>query len=713
MSIEKMLRAKSIAVVGATDKPGSYGNFASVNALQSANGIKTYLVNRHGRNLFDQKSYFSLNDLPEVPDCIIICTPKNTVPDLLREAGELGVSGAIIIAAGYSEDGTPEGKAEEDKLRKIISNYDMSVMGPNCVGFVNNIDKFKLWGMAGTDFDLKSRKTGVACFANSGTMGIHSIATPYLSISYSFSMGNCAFLTMEEVLEYVLEQDDVHVIGMYLEGSRDPKRLLKCLERAAELEKPVVIHAAGMSAKGAESAASHTGNMASSRTVYDALFDKYGVILAENTDEYLCALNTLSVLKGELPEEAGFAAINSSGGENTVCADMCDKYGVPLPDLQPETVVKLRDILPVFATPSNPLDITSTTSAADELYLSVYETFASDPNIHGIIVTNDFAMPDEKALEMARVFGESMSERFARPIINFRKGKKALPVVVVPSLENLRDPEWRAKLAEYNVPILANSNVGYTVLGRICKYIKWKKQKHTLDNAVPDSSHAGKAIALTEYESKKLMKNAGLPVAKSFLVVSKEELREVLKDISMPLAMKISSPQIVHKTDAGGVRLNIKTDEEACEAFDGIMASCKAYNSEAELEGVLVEEMLKPGVEMLLGVVRDVKFGPMLMVGTGGTFAEVWEDVCLYPCPLGHEEAVRMIQALKGYKILKGYRGSPACDINALADTMVTLSDYAVENSESLKELDLNPVFVYENGKGCSVADAVVINYID
>ena len=712
MSIERMLNPRSIAVVGATEKQGSYGNFATVNALQSGENIKVYLVNKNGGVLFGKQAYKSLNDLPEVPDSIIICTPQVTVPGIIRQAGELGVSGAVIVAAGYSEEGTEKGRAEEEALREVISQYDIKVMGPNCIGFVNNVNKVKLWGMAGTDFDMNTRKTGIACFANSGTMGIHSIATPYLGISYSFSMGNCAFLAMEDILEYVVEQPEVRVIGMYLEGSRKPDKMLNCLKRAAELGKPVVIHAAGMSAKGAKAAASHTGNMASSKKVYEALFEKYGVILVENTDEYLCALNTLSVLGDNLPEKAGFAAINSSGGENTVCADMCDKYHVPLPDLEPETIEKLRQFLPEFATPRNPLDITSTTTAQDDMFVNVYKTLAADKNIYGIIITNDFAMPDKKTEEMARVFGESMNERFSRPVIRFRSGEGTVPMVVVPSIENLRDSKWRGELEKYHVPIMGNSSIGYNVLGKICKYIEWKKQQHTYENAVPLNKRiCSETRALTEYESKMLMKKAELPVGAFYMVKDKDELKKVLSKVNMPVAMKISSPQIVHKTDAGGVCLNISDINSAEAAFDSIMENCKKYAPGAVLEGVLVEEMLKPGVEMLLGVTSDIKFGSMLMVGMGGVAAEVWEDISLYPCPFGIEEAKRMIKSLKGYKLLNGYRGGTVYDIDALAEGMVKLSAYATENKEVLKELDLNPVFLYEKGKGCAVADAVVINY--
>lgn len=294
-NLERLIRPKSIAVVGGNDKMGSFGNFSMKNVMQNKGNVRYYVVNSRNETVCGLRAYKTLSDPPEVPDCIMICTPKSTVPELLTEAGELGVGAAIIVASGYDEDGTESGRRDAEKLGMIAEKYRMKVMGPNCTGFINNIDKIKLWGMGGTDFDMETRRTGVATFANSGTMALHSIGCPYLRISYAFSMGNCTYLSIEEVLEYILEDENVHVIGIYFEGTKDPARLLKCFARAEELDKPIVVHAAGISKKGAAAASSHTGNLASSKAVYEALFKKYGVIMVENTDEYLCALDALSI----------------------------------------------------------------------------------------------------------------------------------------------------------------------------------------------------------------------------------------------------------------------------------------------------------------------------------------------------------------------------------------------------------------------------------
>lgn len=713
MSIHHLIKPKSIAVIGATDKPGSFGNFAAVNACQNAGNVNVYLVNNKNDTVLGRKAYKSLADLPEVPDCIMVCTPKSTINGLITEAGEMGVKAAILVAAGYSEEGTEAGREATAELKKIVDHYGMKVMGPNCTGFVNNVDKIKLWGMGGTDFDMNTRKTGVAAFANSGTMAIHSISCPYLDISYSFSMGNCDFLSIEEILEEVVEDPEVHVIGIYLEGARNPGKLLECFARANELGKPVVIHAAGMSTKGAASAASHTGNMASSRRTYEAIFKKYGVIMVENTDEYLSTLNLMNLWHGNMPKHAKFSAFNSSGGENTVCADMAEKWGVPMYDFSPETIKKLKAVLPDYASPKNPLDETAQTNVDDNYRTHLYEIIADDPNVEAFIITSGFAEPNEKDRKMAEMFGRSMNDTQGIPIINYLDGEKALPMVVVPSTEDRRDNEWRVKFAEHRVPILPSSNTGYNVLGKVCRYIEDNRSMRTLEHAVPERKHGSSTIALTEIDSKQELREIGLPMPKQVIVKDKMNLAAAVADFNYPLVLKVSSPDIMHKTEAGGVKVGISSLEDAQNAYDQIIDSCLAYKPEANIEGILVQEMADPGTEMIVGVTSDAKFGPMLMVGMGGVFVEVFQDVAMYPCPLNKEEALEMIRSLKSYKLLTGYRGSKPCDVNALADLMVRVSRFAQEHKDEVKELDLNPVFVYPEGNGVSIVDALLIKYTD
>ena len=714
MDLSKLLKPKSIAVIGANEKAGSFGNYSAINALQNGGNVNVYFVNLKSPEVLGHKTYPTIKDLPEVPDCILIATPAKTCAALLEEAGRSGVKAAIIEAAGFSEEGTEEGKRAEEELIRIARKYDMAVMGPNCIGFVNNIDKVKLWGMAGTDFDMNVRKTGVAFFAQSGTMSIHAVSCPYIDVSYVFSMGNSTMVMVEDVMEYVLEEPEVRMLAIYLEGVRDGRRFMNCLKRADELGKPVVIHAAGMSKKGAAAAASHTGNIASSRGVYQAVCEKYGAILVESIDEFLCATNVLATWLDRMPKGSGISAINGSGGENAVCADLSELYDVPLPDFEEGTITALKELLPGFANPRNPLDITAITSDVYTVMMNVLTTVGDDKNVDAVICSiASFAEPNEKDIEQAKVFGESLNERYARPMIDYVKKPGAVPVLCIPMTEDRRDAQWRRKLQEAGIPILANSLIGYKVLGKICKYIEYKKVVHTLENAVPEQKHGEDTVSLSEADSKKELYALDLPIPKQSVVKTKEELKKAVSGMKYPLVLKVSSADILHKTEAGGVQLGIEDGHQAEKAFDEIMENCRTYKPDAVIDGILVQEQAEPGVEMILGITSDAHFGPMLMAGMGGVFVEIFKDAAMYPCPLNKEEALRMLQGLKAYKLLKGYRGSSPCDIEALTDVMVKLSRYAKDHRDEIKEMDLNPVFVYPEGQGVSIIDALIIKYKD
>lgn len=715
MSLEHLLRPKVIALVGASSKKASFGNFAAEALIRSQESAIVYFVNPKGEPILEKETYKSLADLPKVPDLVMLATNKNIVPALLTEAGEMGTKAAIVIAAGYSEGCNIEGKADEEVIAKIAEKYNIKVMGPNCTGFLNNIDKILPWATSGFDFDMKNRKTGAAIFAQSGTMATNAI-TSHLNISYVFSMGNSTFLSMEEVMEYVLEKERVDLLGIYLEGVKDPKRFINILRRAQELNKPVVIHAAGLSKIGARAAASHTGNLASTKAIYEAIFDKYNVIMVENQDQWISAMDVLSVWKDHMPKRANFSSMNTSGGETTLSADMCDKYGLNLPEFTPETTAKLRELLPEFGNPINPLDAVAGAGAEDADYLRV---IGKDPNID-IILTGTRAFPKGagRYASIASMFGitsDQYLDSAGKKLLDYLNEEDALPMAIMPTIEESRDERWRKILADKGVPILGTSDIGYYVMGRIAKYITNKNSniQRTTEDAVPEKTHSGESIILTEFDSKQELIEIGLPMPKQGIAETMEKLSAMIEDFVYPLVLKISSPDILHKTDAGGVKLNIKTKEEALAAFDSIIENCSKYNYEAKLEGVLVQEMANSGVEMIIGISSDKKFGPILMVGMGGVFVEVFKDVAMYPCPFGKDEAFKMIESLKSYKLLKGYRGSKPRDIDALADVMVKLSEYAAKNKDLVKEIDLNPVFVYPEGEGVSIVDAVLIKYAD
>jgi acetyltransferase len=456
--------------------------------------------------------------------------------------------------------------------------------------------------------------------------------------------------------------------------------------------------------------------MAASKAVYEAFYKKYGAIMVDCTDELYSAMYLLSAWAGHMPTGTNYSSFSSSGGENVNCTDMCEKHNISLPAFAPETVEKLKALLPPYAPVRNPLDMTGGVFSGftDDFQVNIMSAIGDDPNINAIIYKmHPFNVASVKDKGFEKIYGMSMNERYGNGLLHYAETKDAVPIVVIPNVEDARDFTWCEKLAENHIPVIGNSDLGFDTLRRVNRYIEERKIERSKEHCFPQKKHSGAGTALTELASKNALADYGLPIPIHRLVERKEELAAALSGMDYPIAMKISSPDIMHKTDAGGVALHIRDEKEAFAAFDSVMESCKRYRADAVLEGVIVTPMSPSGKEMILGVSNNPVLGPMLMVGMGGVFVEVFEDVALYPCPLGKQEALEMLSSLKAFRLLAGHRGEPPCDIDALTDLMVQLSEYAASQSDVVKELDLNPVFVYPQGEGVRVIDALIVRYDD
>jgi acetate---CoA ligase (ADP-forming) len=475
------------------------------------------------------------------------------------------------------------------------------------------------------------------------------------------------------------------------------------LKKAAEKRKPVVILKGGRSEIGAVSAASHTGNLAGSKEAYDAVFRKFGVIQVEDLEQFICMSQTLSVLNGHLPKKPTYAGINLSGGENTLFADLAAKYQVELPELSDETKAEMKQYLPGFATPKNPLDATTALFRNEGKVIGLLKALENEPDIGGVVLGGNIGM---KFMDIWEIFCQSIAKAKEQ---GFTK-----PAFVMPPYEATRHPEYRKILESAGIPLMSAVSTGMQCLSKLADFVKYNPEEKTLKIAAPQGDLTQKdTYALSEYESKNELSAVGLPIPSQKLVKNAVDLSGILEELLYPLALKISSPDILHKSDIGAVKLNIANAEEASSAYEEILANVSEHAPDAALEGILVQEMADPGVEMIIGVTSDVQFGPMLMVGMGGVFVEIFKDVALAPVPICKPEALDMLHQLKGYKLLSGYRGEAPCDVEALADMMVSVSDYANKNKNTLKEMDLNPVFVYPEGKGVCAADAVLVKYED
>lgn len=700
MNLEKLIKPESIAVIGVTDKPG-FGRGAAIGAINSRIADRAYFVHPKRSELFGKKCYPSISELPEAVDCAVFCTACGTVPGLLAEAGEKGVKAAVIYASGFSEEGTEEGKRLEEEVKEIAAKYDMSILGPNCMGMLNNIDKVNLWG-GHTHWDLEDEAHGIAIVAQSGFVSAEILNTDFFNVSYAISSGNGNIVTLEEFLEFVIEDESVSVAALYLEGVRDSARFIEALRKAAEVKKPVVILKAGRSARGAAAAASHTGSMAGSNKTFMSVFEKYGVLVAETLEEFMCLAQTMSVLRGSFPKKKEYAVISFSGGESTLSADLAEEIGIELAEISEETKAEMQKYIPGFAVAKNPLDATTNLFHNDDKTIGLLKALQNDPEVGAITVgTNVKKDADATTAELCGAIAKAKQQGVTKPVF------------AIPSLEGYRCRESRRILEDAGVPLMSSMGTSFHCLKQIAAFGAYDAQKRTLLSCVPRVHDEHRTTALSESDSKEEMRRYGVPVPAQAIARSEAEVSALLEQMKKPVVMKINSSEILHKTEAGGVKLNLHDEAEAAAAYREILANVAERMPGRAVDGVLIQEMAPYGVELIIGVTNDRQFGPMVLVGMGGVFVEVFKDASLYPAPMNKWEAESMVKKLKGFRLLEGFRGSEPCDIDALTNMIVKISEYAYEHRDEIKEMDLNPVFVYPQGQGVCAVDALIVKYTD
>ncbi|WP_461821434.1 acetate--CoA ligase family protein [Blautia stercoris] len=696
MNLNKLLKPTSVAVIGASEKEGFGGDVCRNILSYVEDRSHVYFIHPKRDSVFGVPCYKSISDVPENVDLMVICTSQKTVIPLLQEGAKKGVGGAVVFASGYGEVGTAEGKQNEAELIAAAKELDIAVMGPNCAGFVNYIDNVQAFAFISAKRD---RKGSVGVVSQSGQLCLSMMDDPGMRFSYNISAGNGKIVQMEDYMDFLVDDEDTKVVSIYIEGVKNADKFAAVLKKAAEKRKPVVILKAGRSAKGGAIAASHTGSLSGSDASFDAVLKKFGAIRVDDLEELIAMSLMLSTMK-RMPEKATFASMNLSGGETGICADVGSLNGIEYPDFTEETLKKLKEQLPSYASPNNPLDMTASLSYDADLYAGALRTVMDDPNIGMVLI------------------GYTLLLEIADPCIHYmykgiekvvqEKGGNCKPIAMIPFAENTRNPEYQEKLFQIGVPVLPPPVYAFKMLRHLADFINYKPETKTLELAVghPESQETQ---ALSEHESKLELKTYGVPVPDEVIVTSKEEAAQFAKDHPGPLVMKIESADILHKSDVGGVKLNVCGPEAAEKAYEEIMESVTAKRPDAHINGILTVPMLDAGVEIIIGVNNDPQFGPMIMVGMGGVFVEVFKDVALYPAPLKEEEALEMLKSLKSFKLLNGYRGTEKCDIKALCQTIVAISNYAQANKDVLKELDINPLFVYPEGKGVGVADALIV----
>ncbi len=694
VDFESLIRPRAVAIIGASSDPARIGGQPLRSLTEFGYEGKVYPVNPKYKMLKDLICYPEISAVPRPCDVAIVAVPASRVISVIAECGAAGVKFAIVLSSGFRESGE-SGSALQDELVAVAKRSGVRVIGPNCQGIMNLATR--LFCGFGTTFQKADLQAGpLAMVTQSGGFGYGVVTLAEaagIGFNYVVSTGNEADVDALDLLEFFIEQDDIEIVTTYLEGIKDGQRLLALGERALELRKPIIVWKVGNSISGRRAALSHTANLTSDPELYRAVFKQGGFIEIREIDDLIDVARAF--LSRRLPRGNNVAAVTSSGGAGVLLADRCEEHGFHLPELSEATKTGLRKLMPAYASLDNPIDVTAQLSADPVGLNRAVSILLRDPDIDQIIIRRGNAV-GEIGREWAKKLVE-VAQEADKPILISVPPDQAEETLQI--LNRNRLP-W--------FPTPGRAVIGAAALHEF--FIKLERHaarkkitlpKHKLDWPITAGS-------LGEHESKQFLAAYGIPAVREALL-SIEEIASLNEaPLPFPLAVKVESPDIPHKTEAGAVRLGITNFKGLKDAALEVIAAARNYHPQARIDGVVLQEMAT-GVELILGVINDIFFGPVVVLGLGGIFAETLKDVTHRCAPVDVSTAHVMIEELRGSAILKGVRGRPASDIDALAEAISRLSMLAVDHADRITEIDINPLFVRPAGQGVVAADALIV----
>lgn len=684
-----LLSPDSIAIIGASTTPGKVGHDVLKNLVEQGYRGTIYPVNPKGGEILGVKTYASIAEIPQTPETAIIITPAPTVPGLMEECAAKGTTNIVIISAGFKETGTDDGKAREADVLRIAQEKNLTVIGPNCLGIIRTDA-----GMNASFAKDLPPAGGVALVSQSGAFAVAILdAAPGLHLGFSsaISIGNKTVTDECDLLE-VLEQDDAtRVIGLYLENIADGLRFRETAMRVSKT-KPIVLLKAGVSSFGSRAASSHTGALAGRDVSIDAVCVQTGIRRAKNLEEFTDLLRVCSA-QPALPSPK-IAVITNAGGPGILGADACEVFGLELPSLSDETLKMLREALPPTAGLTNPVDVIG--DAGTDRYAAAIAACMRDPAIDGLVVllTPQVMTP---CADVARALVDAKTKMPLMPVVaSFMGGEsvhEAVTLLADAGIPNFDTPEravramaaLRARQTDEHLP---KPSVNHE------RQIKAHALLGGLTGLIPEkTTHALFALY-------------GIPLPQQRLAASAEDAAALADELGYPLVAKVSSPDILHKTDVGGIRIGLTDVPSVRQAYEDIERNVKIAQPNARWNGVLLQQQVPAGDECIVGGIKDPSFGPLVMAGLGGVYAELFRDARFRIAPLSEDDAYELLTELKAWRMLLGMRGQPQRDIPALAMMLVHIGELLVECPQ-ISELDCNPVIVTE--KGAIVADAKVV----
>ncbi|MCM8820530.1 MAG: acetate--CoA ligase [Candidatus Omnitrophica bacterium] len=691
--LKRFFTPESVAVIGASKHPDKLGFKILKNVIDGGYKGKVYPVNPSAEGeILNLKSYKSISEVPTPPELAIIVIPSRFVPDVAEECGKKGVKGLIVISAGFKEAGE-EGKKREELLTEIVKKYKMRMIGPNCLGVIDPINNLN------ASFAIEIPPKGKISFiTQSGALGTAVLdwaVKENIGLSKFVSFGNMADISETDLIEDFGKDPDTSVILLYMEGLKDGKKFIEIARKVA-MKKPIIMVKAGKSTAGSKAASSHTGSLAGSENAYNAALKQAGVIRANSVQELFDYAMTFS----SQPEPKGrnVAVVTNAGGPAVMATDAIEAEGLRPAVISEKTKALLREFLPPSANVNNPVDIIG--DALADRYKKAMDVVLAEENVDTVVA---ILTP-----QVVTQIPESAEEVSAA-------AKKHKKTVVASFMGGKRVEEGIEILMKRGVPNYPFPERAVSSIRAMVKYKEWKEKKKgeikifdvdkgKVEKIIESLKSSGRKTA-GDIEGREVLTSYGINTVDSFLAKNISECKRYFKEIGCPVVMKLVSPDILHKTEAGGVKVGVDSFKGAETAFKEIIESAKRYKKDAVIEGVQLQPFIQGGTEVIVGVNKDPQFGHILMFGLGGIYVELLKDVSFRVIPVTDIDAGEMVEEIKTAKMLKGFRNIPERDINAIKNVLLRVSQLCMDFPE-IEEMDINPLIVLEKGKGTIAVDA-------
>lgn len=692
--LDAFFKADGVAVIGASDDITKIGGRPVQLLRKYGYAGAIYPINPKGGTLQGLQAYASILDTPTAPELAILAVPAQATLQAVRDCASRGVRGVIVLSTGFAEAG-PEGAALQAELVRVARTHGMRLLGPNCLGAVNVVDK--LVGSFSIALEQSMPPAGqVGIVSQSGNIGsftMRNMADRGLGVSRFIATGNEADVDVADGIAALAQDPATRIILCCMETCRHAGRLIEALEMARRQNKPVIVLKIGATEQGQAAAASHTGALTGSDAVFDAVFRRYGVLRVRSFEELLDVGHAAALLRTErLPSTDAVTLVAASGGFGIMMADAMVQAGMTLPELADTTKALIREAVPTAGT-NNPVDASAQMSARPDILLKMLTALQNDANGSTLVLLLALSLYNPR---LRGVYLEALSKIRAthpdRLLTIISQG----PADAVAEINALGIPVFPS------IPAAAIGLAGLVQLGR-------------LTTLPPAAAYDGPvdpvdaAVFRNEFHAKKALAAAGISVPREEVVTSADAAVRSARATGYPVVLKIASEDIAHKTEIGGVALDLQDDDAVRQAYGRLMANAQKHAPQARLDGVLVAPMVRGGVELIAGVSRDPVFGPVVMVGLGGIYAEILKDVAVQVAPVSEEEALQMIHSLKLFPLLDGARGQARADVAAAARTVARLSEFACRHADDVAEIDMNPILVKPEGEGVLVLDALMV----